>query len=79
MISDNPFIRLERKRLYEARATLNANPGLRSELEAMDQSGNGMNGATDPFPHWPEPSQLGDELRPVQKFDAELLRRAYAL
>jgi putative DNA primase/helicase len=27
----------------------------------------------DPCPHWPEPSQLGVELRPVQKFDGELL------
>jgi putative DNA primase/helicase len=75
VISENPFIALERKRFFEARSTLKTNPELRAEVEALaqDHAVSGGNDATDPCPHWPEPSQLGDELRAVQKFDAELL------
>jgi hypothetical protein len=75
MISDNPFIALERKRLFEARSTLRVNPELRAEVkaQAQKQAVSEKTGTTNLCLDWPEPSRLGDELSPVQRFDAELL------
>jgi putative DNA primase/helicase len=75
MNSDNPFAQLERKRLLDARDVLRAYPEIRTEVEALAQAQTAREGTrvSDPSSHWSEPSQLGDELRPVQKFDPELL------
>lgn len=75
MTNDNVLSSLNHKRVFEAREVLKANPELRAEVEALYPSNAVTEGtsAIGSDSDWPEPSQLGDELRAVQQFEAELL------
>lgn len=70
MITNDPFAVIERKRINEARATLNAYPELRTEVETLEdkQNLNQPKVAEDFGTHWPAPIADAALIGPAGEF-----------